>query len=123
MRNHGGFEHNLQSLRTSTCSRSATRPLRVSISVSRRAKVSSSTVRWKTLASLANSASAFSSRTQPSLEAQICNLADEIAYNNHDLDDGLRAGLITLDQLEELSLFASHVADVRRLYPGLVGVA
>jgi dGTPase len=52
-------------------------------------------------------------RTQPSLEAQICNLADEIAYNNHDLDDGLRAGLITLEQLAEVSLFAQHVAEVR----------
>jgi hypothetical protein len=37
--------------------------------------------------------------TQPSLEAQICNLADEIAYNNHDVDDGLRSGLLTLEQL------------------------
>ena len=38
----------------------------------------------------------FISRTQPSLEAQLANLADEIAYNNHDVDDGLRSGLITL---------------------------
>ena len=61
----------------------------------------------------------FLDRTQPSLEAQICNLADEIAYNNHDVDDGLRAGLITLAQLAEVSLFARHVGDVRSLYPGL----
>jgi dGTPase len=63
----------------------------------------------------------FLNRTQPSLEAQICNLADEIAYNNHDVDDGLRAGLITLEQLAEVGLFAQHVAAVRALYPGLGG--
>src|SRR5690606_10363877 len=41
----------------------------------------------------------FLNGTQPSLEAQVANLADEIAYNNHDIDDGLRSGLITLEQL------------------------
>ena len=45
------------------------------------------------------------SRTQPSLEAQLCNLADEIAYNAHDIDDGVRSGLITLEQLEDVALF------------------
>ena len=55
--------------------------------------------------------------TQPSLEAQICNLADEIAYNNHDVDDGLRSGLITLEQLDEAASVARHVAEVRRAYP------
>jgi dGTPase len=43
--------------------------------------------------------------TEPSLEAQLCNLADEIAYNAHDIDDGVRSGLITLEQLEEIALF------------------
>jgi dGTPase len=43
--------------------------------------------------------------TQPSLEAQLCNLADEIAYNAHDIDDGVRSGLITLEQLQALDLF------------------
>jgi dGTPase len=47
----------------------------------------------------------FLTRTQPSLEAQLCNLADEIAYNAHDIDDGVRSGLITLDQLQEVALF------------------
>ncbi|MDR1710066.1 MAG: deoxyguanosinetriphosphate triphosphohydrolase, partial [Candidatus Accumulibacter sp.] len=47
---------------------------------------------------------------QASLEAQICNLADEIAYNNHDIDDGLRSGLLSLDQLMDVSLFARHWA-------------
>ncbi len=44
----------------------------------------------------------------PSLEAQLCNLADEIAYNAHDIDDGVRSGLITLDQLDEVPLFRYH---------------
>lgn len=43
---------------------------------------------------------------KPCLEAQIVNLADEIAYNNHDIDDGLRAGLLTLDDLEKIELWA-----------------
>ncbi|APW43944.1 deoxyguanosinetriphosphate triphosphohydrolase [Rhodoferax saidenbachensis] len=47
----------------------------------------------------------FLERTQPSLEAQLCNLADEIAYNAHDIDDGVRSGLITLEQLQEVPLF------------------
>jgi dGTPase len=47
----------------------------------------------------------FLERQQPSLEAQLCNLADEIAYNAHDVDDGVRAGLISMDQLREVSLF------------------
>jgi dGTPase len=47
----------------------------------------------------------FVNRTQPSLEAQLCNLADEIAYNAHDIDDGIRSGLITLEQIQSVPLF------------------
>ncbi|MEN4917284.1 deoxyguanosinetriphosphate triphosphohydrolase [Achromobacter spanius] len=61
----------------------------------------------------------FLSRTQPSLEAQLANLADEIAYNNHDVDDGLRSGLITLEQLKEVAIFERHHGDVMDRYPGL----
>ena len=50
----------------------------------------------------------FLDRTQPSLEAQLCNLADEIAYNAHDIDDGVRSGLITLEQLDAVPLFARY---------------
>ena len=55
--------------------------------------------------------------TQPSLEAQLTNLADEIAYNNHDVDDGLRSGLITVPQLLDLEIYASHHEQVVRRYP------
>jgi len=56
---------------------------------------------------------------RPSLEAQIANLADEIAYNNHDVDDGLRSGLLTLEQLAEVKLFAKHLEQVRAAHPDL----
>ena len=58
---------------------------------------------------------------RPTLEAQICNLADEIAYNNHDVDDGLRSGLITLEELESIGLFARHVKEARTEFPQLAG--
>ena len=59
--------------------------------------------------------------TQPSLEAQLCNLADEIAYNAHDLDDGVRSGLLEIEQLEAVPLVARHLAEARREHPGLAG--
>lgn len=119
MHAHGGFEHNLQSLRT------------VDLLEERYAAFDGLNLCFETREGIVKHCSLenarrlgdvgerFLDRTQPSLEAQICNLADEIAYNNHDVDDGLRAGLITLAQLEEVSLFARHIAGVRSLYPGL----
>jgi dGTPase len=59
--------------------------------------------------------------TQPSLEAQLCNLADEIAYNAHDIDDGVRSGLLALEQLDAVPLVAQHVDAARREHPGLAG--
>ncbi len=59
--------------------------------------------------------------SQPGLEAQLCNLADEIAYNAHDLDDGVRSGLVTVEQLEEVPLVARHLAAARAEHPGLGG--
>lgn len=63
----------------------------------------------------------FLERTQPSLEAQLCNLADEIAYNAHDIDDGVRSGLITLEQVAQVPLFGGHCTEVLREYPQLQG--
>lgn len=59
--------------------------------------------------------------TQPSLEAQLCNLADEIAYNAHDIDDGVRSGLLTLDQLDAVEQFAACRRDALAAYPQLEG--
>ena len=61
----------------------------------------------------------FIERTQPSLEAQLANLADEIAYNNHDIDDGLRSGLITLEQLLQVPIVARHYETVRANWPDI----
>ena len=55
----------------------------------------------------------------PIFEAQLSNVADEIAYNNHDVDDGLRSGLLDLASLREVTLFARHHQEVERRYPGL----
>ena len=63
----------------------------------------------------------FLDRSQPSLEAQLCNLADEIAYNAHDIDDGVRSGLITLDQLRDVQLFEEHSAAALCDFPQLQG--
>ena len=61
--------------------------------------------------------------TQPSLEAQLCNLADEIAYNAHDIDDGVRSGLITLEQLEAVALFDDFRREALAEYPHLQDAA
>ncbi len=63
----------------------------------------------------------FLDRTQPSLEAQLCNLADEIAYNAHDIDDGVRSGLITLDQLQAVPLVAHFYQQTLAEHPQLQG--
>ena len=61
----------------------------------------------------------FLSRTQPSLEAQLCNLADEIAYNAHDIDDGVRSGLISIEQLQGIELFDTFRKETLRDHPHL----
>ncbi len=58
-------------------------------------------------------------RQQPSLEAQLCNLADEIAYNAHDIDDGVRSGLISFAQVQEVPLFADFAAQALDAHPAL----
>ena len=126
MQAHGGFEHNLQSLRVvdeleerypaynglnlafetregilKHCSRKHAERLeaREPGGVGRR----------------------FLDGTQPSLEAQLCNLADEIAYNAHDIDDGVRSGLITMTQLEAVPLFTRFRDEALSEYPDLQG--
>jgi dGTPase len=63
----------------------------------------------------------FITRQQPSLEAQLANFADEIAYNNHDVDDGIRAGLISVEQLRQVPLFDLYHGEVIARYPALTG--
>ena len=60
-------------------------------------------------------------RSQPSLEAQLCNLADEVAYNAHDIDDGVRSGLITIEQLGDVALFGRFLRQTLQQHPRLAG--
>ena len=62
----------------------------------------------------------FLTRRQPTLEAQVANLADEIAYNNHDIDDGLRSGLLTEHDLRNVALFRRHLAATEQRYPAAI---
>jgi dGTPase len=63
----------------------------------------------------------FINRQQPGLEAQLANFADEIAYNNHDVEDGIRAGLISIEQLATVPLFLTYYTEVLAKYPELAG--
>jgi dGTPase len=117
MREHGGFEHNLQSLRV------------VDELEERYGGFNGLNLAFETREGILKHCSIenarrlgdvgerFLQKHQPSLEAQIANLADEIAYNNHDIDDGLRSGLLQLAQLEDVPLFARHAREVRAQFP------
>jgi dGTPase len=119
---HGGFDHNGQTLRTLTLLDSPY-PAWDGLNLT-----------WDTLEGLAKHNGPVASpswalaeadreyglelESWPSLEAQIAAIADDIAYDNHDIDDGLRAGLLTLDQLLEVPLVARGWAEVERRFPG-----
>ena len=121
MRDYGGFEHNLQSLRVveELEERYAEFPgLNLTFEVREGILKHCS---LKNAARIGELGLRFIKREQPSLEAQLANGADEIAYNNHDLDDGLRAGLLSLEELAEVTLFRRHYAAVLARYPGLAG--
>lgn len=121
MKTYGGFEHNLQSLRV------------VDVLEERYATFNGLNLCFETregilkrvpkskAAALGELGTRFLHGHSASLEAQLANLADEIAYNNHDVDDGLRSGLITLAQLEEIEIFARHLHQVKQHYPDITG--
>ena len=121
MKDYGGFEHNLQSLRvvdTLEQSYGAFDGLNLMFETREGILKHCSLANAKTLGPVAQR---FIDRTQPSLEAQLTNLADEIAYNSHDIDDGLRSGLITIEQLEEVGFFARLWHEVQTAFPGVSG--
>lgn len=121
MAEFGGFEHNLQSLRV------------VDELEERYAAFNGLNLTFECREGILKHCSArnaihlgdvgerFINRQQPGLESQLANFADEIAYNNHDIDDGIRAGLITVEQLLAIPLFGSHHAEVVAAYPELAG--
>lgn len=116
MRNYGGFEHNLQSLRV------------VDKLENRYAEFDGLNLTFelregilkhcsiKNARELGDVGERFLRKHSPSLEAQVTNFADEIAYNNHDVDDGLRSQLITIEQLKDIELFAENMAIVKAKY-------
>ena len=117
MREYGGFEHNLQSLRVvdELEERYAEFPgLNLTFECREGVLKHCSTQNAKLLGDVGRR---FLDRTQPGLEAQLANLADAVAYNNHDVDDGVRAGLIRIDDLREVRLFDRFHAVVVDLYP------
>lgn len=119
MHDYGGFEHNLQSLRV------------VDELEAKYADFPGLNLMFETREGILKHCSArnarklgeigerFLDRKQPGLEAQIANLADAVAYNNHDVDDGFRAGLLTLEQLREQALFETQYQEVHARYPDL----
>jgi dGTPase len=119
MRPYGGFEHNLQSLRVvdELEERYAEfRGLNLTFEC-REGILKHCSVRHAR--ELGEIGERFIQRRQPGLEAQIANLSDEIAYNNHDVDDGLRAELIEIGDLMDLRLFRRQYDSVVGQYPGL----
>ena len=121
MRDYGGFEHNLQSLRTvdELEDRYALFP-GLNLTFESREGILKHCALSKAR-ELGELGERFLQRRQPGLEAQLANLADEIAYNNHDVDDGIRAGLITLEEVAQLPLVKRQFDEVLRLYPDLQG--
>jgi dGTPase len=114
MKPWGGFEHNLQSLRVvdQLEERYIAFPgLNLTFETREGILKACSRPNARRLGPLGER---FILRRQPSLEAQVANLADEIAYNNHDVDDGLRSGLITEQELAAVPLFQRHYAKVLR---------
>ena len=121
MRDHGGFEHNLQSLRV------------VDVLEERYASFPGLNLTYETREGILKHCSRARARAlgpvgerflnggQPSLEAQVANLADEIAYNNHDIDDGLRAGLLDIETLTAVEFFREQYETVRARWPALTG--
>lgn len=121
MKEYGGFEHNLQSLRVVDELEQhygAFDGLNLMFETREGVLKHCSTAN---AAGLGEIGARFLDRKQPTLEAQLANLADEIAYNNHDIDDGLRSGLLTTVQLDEVDFYARHRREVETIYPGITG--
>ncbi len=119
MRDYGGFEHNLQSLRVvdELEERYAQfRGLNLTFECREGILKHCSLRHARELGELGER---FIRRRQPGLEAQIANLADEIAYNHHDVDDGIRAQLLDLSALREVRMFRRQYDEVLGLYPDL----
>ena len=126
MREHGGFEHNLQSLRVVDELEERYPAFDgLNLCFETREGILKHCSRLHAEALEAREPGGVGQRFllghAPSLEAQLCNLADEIAYNAHDVDDGVRSGLITLEQVTTVPLFGRFMADALAAHPQLKG--
>lgn len=121
MKPYGGFEHNLQSLRVVDVLEQrygAFDGLNLTFETREGILKHCSVKNARTLGDIGER---FIKRQRPGLEAQIANLADEIAYNNHDIDDGLRSGLLDMEQLSTVAIFRRHKNTVLREFPKIEG--
>jgi dGTPase len=121
MKPYGGFEHNLQSLRVVDLLEQrygAFDGLNLTFETREGILKHCSLNNARTLGDIGER---FIKRQRPGLEAQIANLADEIAYNNHDIDDGLRSGLLDMEQLSTIAIFRRHQRAVLREFPKIEG--
>ena len=119
MSEYGGFEHNLQSLRVVDMLEEKYAAFNgLNLSFETREGILKHCSR-PNAAKLGPLGERFLNGEQPGLEAQIANISDEIAYNNHDVDDGLRAGLVSLDDLQSVESFREAFAQVTELWPNL----
>ncbi len=126
MAGRGGFEHNLQSLRVvDELEERYPRYNGLNLTFETREGIlkhcSRNNAQRIEAAEPGGVARRFLDRSQPSLEAQLCNLADEIAYNAHDIDDGVRSGLISLEQVAEVELFEQFRDEAVSEFPSLQG--
>jgi dGTPase len=121
MKPYGGFEHNLQSLRVVDVLEQrygAFDGLNLTFEAREGILKHCSLKNARTLGDVGER---FIRKRRPSLEAQIANLADEIAYNNHDVDDGLRSGLLELESLAKVGIVGRHLRAALREFPRLAG--
>ena len=121
MKDFGGFEHNIQSLRIidKLENRYASfSGLNLCFETREGLLKKCSIARAKKLGAVAER---FINKKQSSLEAQLTNVCDEIAYNNHDIQDGIRAKKISIEQLENLSIFSDQMKIILKKYPKLSG--
>ena len=119
MKDYGGFEHNLQSLRTvDKLEQSYAEFPGLNLTFESREGILKH-CSLKNAKQLGDVGERFLKKQQPSLEAQTVNLADEVAYNNHDVDDGLRSGLINMEQLLDIRLFREQFDLVQKQFPDI----
>lgn len=119
MQDYGGFEHNLQSLRIVDLleKRYAIFP-GLNLTFETREGILKHCSKNNAL-TLGDIGERFINNEKPGLEAQIANIADEIAYNNHDIDDGLRAGLLDIESLRECEIVNIQYENVKNKWQGL----